>query len=347
MRSKSRAAVLLLAGALAAPAAAREGAPKPPSFTLKFDAVPLVDCHFFLKTFGKGSARPGLDPNLNLGEEAELYKRAGTTIQDPMAWRWFEDQVVAGPDAKALRAAAAALPPSIDAPRTRSGIGMLVDAIQSAYPRFEAHYWPERQRGLVRSLVTIRRQYLQAESRIAPTLIEKGAFAPIDAPVTVYLTLKAGSVGSWGKVGGSYYTVIGTQGMSPLMLLETGLHEATHVIEAVQPFNSRAIFLRLRREIQTYPAEDVDVFLHGLTTYSAGILVKRFVEPSYVLAGVLAPAHREEYAPYLSTYGLVWNAYLDGKLDADKVVLKLAEEFRAVRKLEEEKAKQRPAAPPS
>jgi hypothetical protein len=311
-----------------------------PALKIQFDINPLIDCYFHLRTYSRGPAGSPSAP-VDLTAEAAAYTQAQTVLTDPAAWRWFDDQVVAGPDPNAIREALKALPPSLDSPTVRSGIGMLVDGLDSAYPKFLTGLWPERQRSLTRMLAMTRRKYTASQSKVAPALMEKMAFAPIDAPIVIYSVIKAGSVSSWGKTAAGYYTVVGLQGVSSEQLIETGIHEATHIIEALQPYSSSSILKQIRTGIGSSDPAQSDLFLHGLVAYNAGSLVKRFIDHEYQLSGVRSPGQQAAYAPYLSTWDLVWNQYLDGKIDSAKAVARLVEEFKAVRKLEA--AKKKPA----
>jgi hypothetical protein len=123
------------------------------------------------------------------------------------------------------------------------------------------------------------------------------------------------------------------------MMLETGIHEATHIIESLQPYGSKNVVQSLRRSLASRDPGAVNTFIHGLITHNAGELVKRYVASAYVPAGVRAPGHATEYQPYLSTYEYIWRDYLDGKMSQDAIVAKLVEEFDAVQQILKEREK--------
>lgn len=312
-----------------------------PALKIQFDISPLIDCYFYLRTYSKDSGRSPSASPVDVTAEATVFTQAQTALTDQAGWRWVDDQVVTGPDPNGIRDALKGLPPALDTPTTRSGIGMLVDGLDSAYPKFLSGLWPERQRSLTRMLAMTRRKYAVSQNKIAPALMEKMGFDPIDAPIVIYSVIKAGSVSSWGKTSSGYYTVIGLQGVSSEQLIETGIHEATHIIDALQPYNSKSILKQIRTEIGLSDPAETDLFIHGLIAYNAGSLVKRFIDHDYQLSGIRSPGQQAGYAPYLSTWDLVWNQYLDGKIDSSKAVSRLVEEFKAVRKLEA--AKKKPA----
>jgi hypothetical protein len=332
-------AATLIVGAMTGPAFATPGAPAGPPVTIRIDTSSLVSCYYLLRTFTGETEKPLSGTNVDVSSEASIYKQASTTLQDPAAWKWFENQVVTGPDPAAIRAAMKSLPAAVDTPRNRTGLNMLMDGLDSAYPKFMTGYWPEHLKSLTRAIVTAKKKYLPSEDRITRTLMEKMAFSSIDAPITVYCVVRTGGVSSWGKTAAGYFTVIGTKSLSPEMLLESALHESTHILDEMQPFDTRSVLKQIRQALSGSPPEEVVTFIHGLVAYDAGVLLQRFVNHQYMPAGIHAPSHESEYMPYFSTYDLVWNQYLDGTLDASRVVAKLAEEFKAVRKLEDAKKK--------
>ena len=332
---------IVLAGLLAAfaheVALAQQGAAAPPPSAKKFSfelAInPLLECHFYLKIFGADSFKPDPASGIDLGSEINIYNTAQRTILDPEVWRWFEQLIVEGPDAAAVRKAAQSLPPALDNTRNQTGVRMIAESLESAYPKFETAIWPRHLQGVNRALVGAKQWLLPTRERLSAVLMEKMAFEPVDAPATIYVVLRSGGVTSWGKTSREYFTVVGASGLSSLVLVESALHEATHIVDTLQPFNAGWILKRVRAGLKGEAPAQVDIFIHGLIAYNAGVLVKRFVSPGYNPAGIRAPAQAEQYQPYVSTYQVIWNEYLDGKTSADEVVAKLLAEFRAVQKL--------------
>lgn len=332
---KTMVVILALLAPSAAAAQGAGAAAQPPSVGFSFDLTihPLLECHFYLKTFGHDSIRPDSSSGIDIGSEATIYNTAQRTIQDPEVWRWFETQIVEGPDVAAVKKAAQALPATFDTERNRVGVKMLVDSLESAFPKFEKAIWPAHLREVNRALVGAKKRLQGSQQRIAQVLMEKMAFLPIDSPATTYVVLRSGGVTSWGKTSHGYFTVVGMQGLSPLVLVESALHESTHVLDTLQPFTSKSVLKRVREGLRGENPAQIDIFIHGLIAYNAGALVKRFLAPAHSPAGIMAPAHVEDYRPYRSTYEVIWNEYLDGKRTTDDVVAKLIEEFKAVKRL--------------
>lgn len=326
------AAALAAALLLASPADAK---PEPPrALKIRFDTSPRVDCHWYLRTYGKRSVKPQAASKVGFEREAASYAEASSRIVGDAAWRWFESLVVAGPEMAAIREAAKNPPEAIAAAPTRAAMGSLAEALESAYPGFLGTVWVEHQKALSPFLFDTRRRFDVVEARVSEDLMKKMAFSPIDAPVTVYVVMRGGGESSWGKIGSGYYAVVGQSGLSSLAIMETGLHQATHLIDALQPFDSGSILKQVRDGLGTGSPEAVERFLHGLVAYNAGALVKRFVDRTYVPEGVRAPGQEEAFRPYLSTYEFIWRDYLDGKIAQSAIVPKLIEEFRAVQRLQ-------------
>lgn len=333
--------VALLPGlALAQQSPATQTAPtQAPELTIRFKTDPLVECHFYLKTYRSRSTEPAPGSGVDLSTEIGIYSRARDTLTTQDVWRWFEELIVANPDPAAVREAASETPQAYDSPRNRTGLNMLLDGLESAYPKFLESLWAERLRGINRHLVPARKHLIETEERIVEALVEKMAFSPIDAPITVLVVVRSGGVTSWGKTADGYFTVVGVAGLSALSLVEMGVHEATHILDAAQPFSSGSVLKRVKDGLRGEEPASVNAFMHGLITYNAGALVKQFISRSYLPKGVRAPGQIEEYRPYLSTYEFIWTDYLEGKMTTDGIVAKLLEEFQAIRKLEESRKK--------
>ncbi|HZE88459.1 MAG TPA: hypothetical protein VE404_02870 [Verrucomicrobiae bacterium] len=327
-------ALLALAAGLASAAptpAAEPAGPMKPRVLIVFESDPLVECHFLLKTWD-GSEKPGSGKTGDLSSQAAAYGAATQAIRDVAVWHWFEDLVVEGPDPAEVRRRAATLPASLSTPSNRTAVDRLVEALDTAYPIFVSAYWPEHLKSLNRSMIPARRRYEDAEYRLTGALIEKMAFTPIDSKVRVLTVIRAGPVSSWGKTTKGYYTVIGVYLQSPASLVETSVHEATHLIDTAQPASGSWMLKEVRQALpKDAPPEAVDTFIHGLVTFNAGELVTRFMDRAYKPVGLRGPGASETYAPYVAAYEAAWNGWLDGTRGRDETVRKLAEGFKAAR----------------
>jgi hypothetical protein len=311
-----------------APAAAAE--PKKPSVEIRIDSGPLTSCHFLLKNWQGGGDKPIAGQGADLASEAGAYARAKENIKDPGVWKWFEDLVVAGPDPDAVREGAKSLPPAFNSPSNRTAVDMLVEALASAYPKFLSGYWTEQSAALNRLLIPARRRFARPSERIEQVLMEKMAFEPVGAPITILMVLRAGPVSSWGKTAAGYYSVVGAYLQSVDTFIETSVHEATHLIDAVQPAGGSWMLKEVRRALpKEAPAESIDAFIHGLVAYNAGELVTRYMDNTYKPVGLRGPNSREEFAPFIPAYEGAWGAWLDGTKSRQETIGKLVEGFKA------------------
>jgi hypothetical protein len=328
-------AALLLALA-APPALAASGQPflETPGLTIDFVTNPLLMCHYYLRGYGEVSVKPAGSLDIDFNSEATAYGQAQRYIENPAVWRWIDETIAGIGDIAGLRKAAADLPAAYRSEEARSGVNLVVDALESGCPNYMKSVYPTELAGINRVLVGAKKRFLVGRDRIFGALAKQMAFEPIARPIRVFVVVRTGGVASWGATGEFYFTVIGSYGQSPLSLLETGIHEATHIADALQSFRSEAILGRVRQGTDGAVRGDVDAFLHGLVAFNAGELVKRFLSQSYTHVGVQAPGVIQTYKPYLSTYEYIWTAYMDGRMKPDAVVAKLIEEFNAVRKLQ-------------
>ena len=248
------------------------------------------------------------------------------------------------PDVPSLRKALANPPAQFRDDDTRTAFSMVADALEQGCPQYEKTVFPTESIGVNRLTISARKRLAPSKDRLTSTLMKSMDFKPIDAPISVYVVTRTGGRATWGKGDRGYYTVIGAYGQSPSSLLETGIHEATHVLDAMQPYKTESVLQAVRKGVKPDQKKDAETFLHGLITYNAGELVKRFVNHTYVPKGVQSPDHADEYRPYLSTYEYIWVDYLDGKMTRDQISKKLIEEFEAVRKLQAEQQQKKKAS---
>lgn len=337
---------LLAPGAWAAPPARPPAAGAPAAaggaqVDIRFVVDPLMMCHYYFKDYGPASIKPRSNSGVDLTSEANAYVQAAKLIEDPEAWTWLEERIVSKPDVPSLRKALADPPAQFRDEDTRTAFSMVADALEQGCPGYQKTVFPTESIGVNRLTISARKRLRPSQDRVTSTLMKSMDFKPIDAPISIYVVTRTGGQATWGKGDRSYYTVIGAYGQSPSSLLETGIHEATHVLDAMQPYETSSVLQAVRKGVKPDQKKEAETFLHGLITYNAGELVKRFVNHSYSPKGVLSPDHADEYRPYLSTYEYIWVDYLDGKMTRDQISKKLIEEFEAVRKLQADQQKKK------
>ncbi len=324
---------MLAPGELAAQSAGAPAGAAAPAAKIRFEANPMIMCHFYLKTFGPDSVKPRGGSGGDFVSEATAYAQAFKIIGNPQVFRWFEERIASSGDLPRLRKATETLPASLQDAEAATGVRMLVEGMESAYPRYMETVYSEELMGINRVLISALKRWASVEERVGTALIKLMGFQPIDKEIVIYTVIRAGGVSTWGLSDKGYFTVIGVYGLSPSTLAESAVHEATHVLDAMQSYSAGTVLQEVRRGSQAADRNEIEVFLHGLVAFNAGELVKRFVNQEHDHAGVLSPAHAAAYRPYLSTYEFIWTSYMDGKIPRDGISKKLLEEFAAVKKL--------------
>ncbi len=253
--------------------------------------------------------------------ESRAYRQARELIKDRRAWRYINDAIVEGPDMDAIAARAATVPADLPGPE-REAARKILEALGTAWPRFETGEATERNRSLQNVLVRVlRKQFGQSiEGRVMPPLYSAMGFRPLDAPITVYPVISALEVGVSGKTRAGYYLVVPVARRPNMMIIEGIIHELTHVIDANQPAGAHSVLARLREKGAGADPAELEAFMHGLVAWNAGEMIRRFVSPDYEPATTVSPSLATEIRTYLPTYEGPWSAYLDGKLSAEQAV---------------------------
>ncbi|HKY32998.1 MAG TPA: hypothetical protein VJV23_10705 [Candidatus Polarisedimenticolia bacterium] len=299
----------------AAPQAApRPGSPGPSTGTLPNEArirpglSLLLELHHYLHSQATGLAVRKEDYR----DEIATYAAVRAAAPGADVWRLVNDACVEGPDAKALLERSADLPAQLGA-RDREAARRLLEALAAAWPRFESGDMIERNRSLqkVRTAHLTRGFSGALEERIMSTVYGKMLLVPLQQRITVYPVIATPAAGDWGRTAQGYYLVVSATG-GPL--LETLVHELTHVIDINQPAGSRSMLRRLQEEGRGADPEALDRMVHGLVVWNAAEMVKRFAHAGY------KASFPSWMGRYMATYEGPWAGYLDGKLTAEQAI---------------------------
>lgn len=258
------------------------------------------------------------------GYEAEVaaYRAARGTLKGAQVWRLVNDACVTATGIDSIRAAGGKLPASLTGAE-RETAARLIDALASAWKKHDGSRDQQDHRiGLQNVMADALRRMFQfgAEEKVMGPLYEKMAFVPLDAPITIYPVIEMAEVGSWGKAAGGYYLVVPVARRQNLAIIETVVHELTHVIDANQPPPSRSLMARLRAGGGSADPAALEDFLHGLVTWNAGEMIRRYAFPGHVPLATQSPRMRERIQPWLATYESVWGGYLDGRLAPEQAI---------------------------
>jgi len=299
----------------AAAPGAKPGAPATPLAPVtRIEVNHFLELNSFLQVQAAytGAARP---------EMAPFVKVYGDHAGSPLSvWHAIHDVCVEATDAAALTAGAKALPSSLK-PADREAARVLLEAMAGAWPLYEKTDRAPRQASLENMKRELERRYTRrAEGTVVPELMERFLMKPLDKPLTLYPVNRSTRPGDSGKTARGYYLV---QPISGMPVVESMLHELTHLLDQNQPPDQRTLLRRVVAQTSGIPPDTVDAFVHGLIMWNAHELVKRRLGPES------APQYPTSMTPWLAIYEKVWGKYLDGGANADETINHLVEELAA------------------
>ena len=306
--------------ALALAGAAAIAAELPPEARTRSNISMVLELHTYLMTHSKS---PEGGP-AEYSDSINAYREARAMVKDHAVWQLVYDACVEGPDIGAIRKLADS-PPAGLAPADRQAAAKVFGALAGAWPRFETSDLNHMRIDLQRTWVDVIRTLFEnsLQQRVMPTIYEKMNFKPLDAPVTIYPVLGAGDVGAWGKTSKGYYLVLPSAGLERLTLVETLVHELTHLLDVNQPRGSSSFLRQLRARGAADPAR-AETLVHGLIAWNAGELIRRTVKKDYKTVLDLSSSMRSQVAEFLPGYEGTWAGYLDGRLTAEQTLAALA-----------------------
>lgn len=310
---------LLLAMALLAPAQAG-GKPLPPNAHVQSAVNMFIDLNNHLRTAALGDE----DSLPEYRSEVKAFREAKEMAKDPAVWSLINDACIAGPDIATIARVREHLPASLG-PADQEAVRKMIGALESAWPRFTTQDGVDRRRSLERvwSKVLIKHWTL-VEQRLLTTVYEKFEFQPLSKKLTVYPVLDTVRLGQWGETAEGYYVIVPVARQPNLMILESILHEVTHVLGDCQPPGSASLLARLQLAAARADKQALDQFTEGLVAWNSGEMIRRFVSMDYTPLVKLSPSMRDPVKAYLPTYEGPWTAYLDGKISADDAIKGMA-----------------------
>lgn len=315
-RVRSPLAAMILLAAFSPLLAQAGGKPLPAVARVRSEVNLFVELHNHLQA----ASRMAEDSLPEYRTEVKAYRDAKELSKDPAVMRIINSACVTATDIASIAKVATQLPPAM-APADQEAARKMIGALESAWPRFHQQEGIERNRSLqaVWSRVLIKHWGLVQE-RLLTTLYEKFAFQPLDRQITVYPVLEPVELGASGTTDKGYYTIIPVMKAPNLVIIEELLHEVTHVIDEHQPPGSRSLLIRLREQGSGVDPETLDAFMHGLVSWNAGELIRRFVSADYKPLADLSEETSEPLARFVATYQGPWVGYLEGKIQAEDVI---------------------------
>ncbi len=290
----------------------------------------LTDLNFFLELHNElmvSAARgaPAAADFTGFESEVEAYSLAFELAQGGKVWQIVNDTCARSLDISTLQRLGAELPDDLPA-ADREAARKVFDALVSAWPRFDSQIRLKRLRGLTRVLTLVVRRHFSGknEERILSMLYDKMSFKTLDAPITVYLVTDSHGVGAWGKTEAGYYLVIPALSQTTAAIVESIVHEATHLIEARQPDGRKSTLMKLKTGGANSDPAVVDTFLHGLIAWNAGELVRRVLQETHRPIVETSSTWKNSVGAFLPVYREAWGGYLDGRLTEEETLQKLS-----------------------
>ncbi len=247
------------------------------------------------------------------------YKEARRAIVEPLAWRYINDAILEGPDMATIVSRASGAPASL-APPDAEGVRKILTALGAAWPRFEKHDLDARRISLQKMRLRIEKLTTLFEPKVMPVVYAKLALTMPDAPVTVYPVIDALDAGVMGRTSAGYYLVIPTTRRSDMVVLESLIHEMTHLLDAIQPADQKSILRRVRSAAAGSSRKEVEEMLHALVTYNSGVILQRFGKPDYTPMVDASPAMGQKIARFRTVFDGAWSEYLNGKIGEEQVI---------------------------
>jgi len=280
-----------------------------------------LELHNLLMVASNASERPPEFAAMLAAYDRQIadYKDARRVIVEPLAWRYINDAILEGPDMVTIVARASGAPASLGAPDAE-GVRKILTALGAAWPRFEKADLDVRRVSLQKMRSRIEKLTALFEPKVMPVIYTKLALSLPDAPVTVYPVIDALDSGVVGRTTAGYYLVIPTTRRPDMVILETLIHEMTHLLDSIQPADQKSILRRVRAAATANSRRDVEEMLHGLVTYNSGVVLQRFGKPDYTPLVNASPAMGEKIAKYRAVFDGPWSEYLSGKIDETQVI---------------------------
>ncbi|MGH9867209.1 MAG: hypothetical protein ACREAA_03470 [Candidatus Polarisedimenticolia bacterium] len=251
-----------------------------------------------------GPARPEYAPFV------QVYGRH--SADPPAVWQVVHDVSVNAADIAALAGRAKALPES-DAARP------LLEAMAGAWPIYEKHDRALRQGSLENAARELERRFTRkAEPLLMPELIDRLQLKPLEQPISIYPINRSPRPGGSGRSAHGFYVVLPISGQP---ILESLLHELTHVLDDNQPAGQNTVLSRIVAQARGVDPAGRDAFIHGLIMWNAREMVKRRVGPEG------SSGFPASMTPYLKIYESRWGPYLDGTSNADQTIRGMLEDL--------------------
>lgn len=290
----------------------------------------LIDLHFTVRAAASGVSAPETP---GLAEAAAVARELEAKLGGAMGWGLLEGVLLGCETIDEAAAAFARLPASrtlSDGRKIEIGEGArkLIDAYRPLEAPFKAQLWPQHAAEIALAEASLKSTLLAHERRCFEHVCDKLAMRDPHLTIPIYLVGAAPSPGGFTvRTRAGAACIVGVDSGTGSLLAEVALHECIHALDlATQSSGSALADLskRLRAAGVEPSAKLVRDVPHTLIFVQAAETVTRVIDPNHRPYGVVA-GYYDKVAPVAAIVRPAWAAYLDGGVDREGALAKIAE----------------------
>lgn len=308
---------LILFGLLCSPPSATAATPPPDAADgshLNLRISPFIDMHQHVRAVAAGDVE-------SLAIERIDSAVAAAREIDTLVWGLLEGNILAAADAASLVAVCEQLPISIQ----REGREIFIREAAVAYARglhsiesaFLADHWAPRLTQLRAASESLERTLLSKERACFEHLMQSYAIQDPAIAIPIHLVIDAPSPG-----GVTYRTrsgsecVVAVSGLSPSLLAEIVLHEASHALD-VATMRQPTALMQLRHTLQAAGVDSTDPrhrdIWHTIMFIQSAETIRRIVDPSHLDYGEHA-GYYTRVRNIADVQRPIWKSYLNEQI---------------------------------
>jgi hypothetical protein len=192
-----------------------------------------------------------------------------------------------------------------------------------SYHKYLVCDWPSRAAILESALSCFESRFLPYEEILFATL-SKSLNYYFNEPIPVFLVMNGTVFGAF--TSEPALTVINVCRISTEFFEEIVIHEATHGTESCNAARSESALATLKRELSKHGKDSkFEAAWHYLIFWNSGELVRRYVNPQHLHYGKHVGIYDRRGKSETDLYRVYWNDFLDGKINTQEALAKVAE----------------------
>jgi len=284
---------------------------------LRFQANPVYNLYHYLRTVAERPQPPAVPPPQEIARLAPQVRRQRLPQPLGLLWSRWEEAIAASTSAAELR--------SSGPWRWRHSPRRLFALMARSEEPYREHVWPQHQPAIHEALDTIRRHLMPCYEDL---FAGHARLLRMHWPPSITVHLVGDCYLAQG--GYSHPLTVDAHGNRGLQLIETVLHEATHVMDMASPDPGRASAVLLRAlgagRLKLSPRRHLWQVWHGLIFWSAGEAVQRFFDPTYDPYALRFDLYRQmSLIGRDDLYEEPWRRYTAGELSLEEMARLIAE----------------------